>query len=392
MHYRSPALTSAQLSARQVSRHPKLSVIITGPEGPERLDIATTCFGAERYDFISGRRYASNLAQVTLDALRRDLQRPQGLDRGVLIDAAEGLQPGHQHALYRLTYHTRIVLMATSRTPLLASINDRLGTQLHIPPLKERREDIAPLVLSGLAGAPPHYAIKTVSQEVWDVLLAKDWLSSRELCRATQEAAIAAHLQGADEVCLIHLPPDVLAASPHGFLDIPLAKGWTKRKLEDAYLLHAYTRLRNQTVAAEIMGLSRQGYIKRLAQLTGKGQDPGQSFNQDHADEPELQVPRAPQVTHYPERWARCGATERVDKGCSYPPGPPPRHLFEERAELRHQLIANRKGTEDLRAWASRLAEESVAAAEGSPIKTLNPPAPACQPTAINENSQEENE
>jgi DNA-binding NtrC family response regulator len=94
---------------------------------------------------------------------------------------------------------------------------------LHLPPLRQRREDIIPLALHFLGECQTHQtSVRGLSREVEEILLGYDWPGNvRELKNVIERAAILC--PPGSELLPIHLPPlrasrtsDVRSPIPHG--------------------------------------------------------------------------------------------------------------------------------------------------------------------------------
>jgi len=94
------------------------------------------------------------------------------------------------------------------------------GFTLHLPPLRERREDILPLAWHFLAEyQTPQAPVRGLSPEVEELLLAYDWPGNvRELKNVIERAAILC--PPGSEILPIHLPPlrasKTAETKPHG--------------------------------------------------------------------------------------------------------------------------------------------------------------------------------
>ncbi len=136
----------------------------------------------------------------------------------------------------------------------------RLNTvELRLPPLRERREDIAPLAAHFLA----HYAAKYrrpiagISPAALEALFACAWPGNvRELDHAMERAVLmasGAHIEAAD----LHLPASRPGAT--GIDELPL------EAVEAILVRKAFVRAQgNITQAAELLGLSRGALYRRL--------------------------------------------------------------------------------------------------------------------------------
>ena len=138
------------------------------------------------------------------------------------------------------------------------------GVALHVPPLRERRDDLPLLVAHFLRQHTPDGPLPEVSVEVWRVLTANPFLGNiRELAHAIRHAAILA--QGG-RIEISHLPEDLLAAasptSPERAVR-PLAA--ILKEAERAHLLAVLAITDGRRAkAAELLGISRKNLWEKL--------------------------------------------------------------------------------------------------------------------------------
>ena len=135
------------------------------------------------------------------------------------------------------------------------------GISLHVPPLRERREEVVPLAQRFARRvapeAPPRIAAATVT-----ILQRYDWPGNvRELRNAMERAAV---LGGKSVIEPEHLPPEIT-----GSADAPPQPGSALRDemvdLERRRIVEALERCDgNQTKAAELLGMPRRTFVKRL--------------------------------------------------------------------------------------------------------------------------------
>ncbi len=194
------------------------------------------------------------------------------------------LPPEAQRALAEmLTTHRRplgegsepseVRLVASGRLPL-----DRLGVRgavvpellewleamaLRVPPLRERREEIEPLVLRALARACRLQGKEPVgcSPEAFELLLGYDWPGNERELQFVVERAVAA-TEGE------RLEPDVVRSlltrsEPPSEADDPL--GGTFAEVELRLLRRALRKAKgNKTEAARLLGLKRSTFLGKL--------------------------------------------------------------------------------------------------------------------------------
>jgi DNA-binding NtrC family response regulator len=146
---------------------------------------------------------------------------------------------------------------------------------LHLPPLRERREDIAPIALHFLAEMARRHArpVRGMGERARRALLAYDWPGNvRELRNAVERAVVLAE---GETIEAEDLPPQLLeGAAPlrpvdAALADLPFAEARERAvdAFERAYLLAALERHGNVSAAARALGLHRQSLQKKLRQL-----------------------------------------------------------------------------------------------------------------------------
>jgi DNA-binding NtrC family response regulator len=135
------------------------------------------------------------------------------------------------------------------------------GSEIHLAPLRERRDDILPLAELFVARAALRLGRTTVAlgEDAKITLLAHDWPGNiRELRHAVEIAVLAAR---GDRVESHHLGL-VPSHSPGIFSVEPLL---TAKAVERAHILRALTSTAgNKMAAARILGLSRQSLHRRM--------------------------------------------------------------------------------------------------------------------------------
>lgn len=142
---------------------------------------------------------------------------------------------------------------------------------INMPPLKERKEDIIPLVehFIGLNSKAFGGPVNGISPEAREILLRYPWPGNvRELRNVIERAVILAG--GSEEILPEHLPqelvagiPEPAATTPHiSFIDTTLDE------LERKYILYVLDKVKgNKTRAANIIGISRptlRGKLKKF--------------------------------------------------------------------------------------------------------------------------------
>jgi DNA-binding NtrC family response regulator len=245
---------------------------------PEQL-VEAELFGHERGAFTDARERKKGLAELA--------------DGGtLLLDEIGDMPLGAQVKLLRFLEDSRFKrLGGTSDIPVnvrvIAATNQDLGrateegkfrsdlyyrlkvVDLYIPPLRERREDCAPLALyfieqlaRDLKREPP-----TITPEAISVLEAYSWPGNiRELRNVLERALI---LEDTQEIRPEHLPAEIRGAAPSsdrrdGIVQIP-AQGLRMEDLERSVIEQALTRTGgNVARAARLLGLSRDTLRYRM--------------------------------------------------------------------------------------------------------------------------------
>jgi DNA-binding NtrC family response regulator len=138
----------------------------------------------------------------------------------------------------------------------------RLNTiEIHLPPLRERREDILPLAQYFLRRHAARYGKARVgfSEEASQLLRGYDWPGNvRELDHAVERAVLLARLDTLESADFSFAPPTARAAAG------PPA-GMNLEELERETIRQALARHDgNVSLAAKALGLSRSALYRRL--------------------------------------------------------------------------------------------------------------------------------
>lgn len=127
---------------------------------------------------------------------------------------------------------------------------------IHLPPLRERAEDIGPLAEHFLAhyGTVFRKRLESVSREAMQAMLTHQWPGNvRELRHAMEHATLRC---AGEEILSIHLPPEVVSGP---------RSGDTGRRAGREAVLRALTACRwNKTRAARLLGISRGTLYSRM--------------------------------------------------------------------------------------------------------------------------------
>mgnify|MGYP003477519171 FL=1 len=158
------------------------------------------------------------------------------------------------------------------------------GLTLHVPPLRDRADDILPLAarFAELAAQEQNLATPSFTPRATTLLTAYAWPGNvRELRNAVERALVlspgnlldsdhfrlspTAHDPAAPARDSQHSPPSMLSADPSPPSSISLAQ--ELERIERDAMVNALERTGgNQTQAAELLGMSRRTFVKRLRQ------------------------------------------------------------------------------------------------------------------------------
>ena len=340
MEYRSPALMAAQRLAETIGKHPSVPACIRSQPGPERLELALLCAGKLPMTFAPGGMASDPLL---LDLVSRAAAQTE--PHAVFADSADRMLAQVSEALIELPRHCKLIISSAQETYTKVHRGLRaktIGHTIDIPPISARREDAGPLILAALAGLQSRYEFDGITQEAWDVLMSHAWTDTRWLLEAVQRGALYAYLERERLISLRHLPEHVLSDSPHGFLDIPMARNWDQRTLIDNYVLHVIARSESKAEAARRLGITTQALYSRLARLTGVGRAHSLPARDDRPHVP-VQPPPVTSET-LGEIWERAGSGPPMNpsKGYSRTFGAPHteeqhRHMQEAAARALHE-------------------------------------------------------
>lgn len=148
----------------------------------------------------------------------------------------------------------------------------RLNTiRLHVPPLRERKEELPGLVRSFIDREVSRYGLETprLAPGVMDACERHSWPGNvRELEHVIQRAVLLSARSGELTLAHLELPSDrEVPARATGSDRAPMAEPQTVRDAEKAAILHALERFpEDRRAAAESLGLSRSAFYRRLSQ------------------------------------------------------------------------------------------------------------------------------
>ncbi|MCK5845206.1 MAG: sigma-54-dependent Fis family transcriptional regulator, partial [Victivallales bacterium] len=186
-----------------------------------------------------------------LRAIEKGLVSPVGSDSEVSVD-------------FRLIAATNVNLEESARS---GEFRDDLYYRLnvisfHMPPLRERREEIMPLARFFLS--QKKHRDSRFSRATTELLMSYDWPgNARELANAVERASI---ISNTDIILPEHLPP-VIANSAKGAAGASVHVGEVKTmdQAESAAIDAALRKFNgNRTKAAEFLGISRRALIYKI--------------------------------------------------------------------------------------------------------------------------------
>ncbi|MCL6611070.1 MAG: sigma-54 dependent transcriptional regulator [Peptococcaceae bacterium] len=138
--------------------------------------------------------------------------------------------------------------------------------QIHLPPLRERKEDIPLLANFFLEKLRPTYLVNKISDDAMKLLCKYNWPGNiRELQNVLERAAIISH---GNEITANDLPREFQAASVKSggetVVNIP-DTGISLEELEKELILKALEKSKgNQTRAAQLLGITRSALLYRI--------------------------------------------------------------------------------------------------------------------------------
>jgi PAS domain S-box-containing protein len=207
----------------------------------------------------------------------------------LLLDEIGEVSPALQVRLLRVLQERQYEPLGATRTEtadvrVVAATNDDLAAlvesgrlrrdlyyrikvmKLDLPPLRERREDIAPLVqhFVRVFGTVQNKAVSSVSADVLGVLSAYDYPGNvRELQNILEHAFV---LVNAGQIEMEHLPPELVPALPSERTGRSM--GDTLRALERQAINEALDRHGgNRLAAARALGIHRSTFFRKVRLL-----------------------------------------------------------------------------------------------------------------------------
>jgi transcriptional regulator with PAS, ATPase and Fis domain len=131
---------------------------------------------------------------------------------------------------------------------------------IQLPPLAQRKDDIAPLVQYFMADFNERYGCRrTVSEQAMSLLLAYDWPGNvRELRNVIERLVVTCESDVIDPEFLDDvLPREVLEVEPSSFRQ--RVERFEKRLVEEAM-----RKVGNTREAARVLGLSQSSVVRKL--------------------------------------------------------------------------------------------------------------------------------
>jgi transcriptional regulator with PAS, ATPase and Fis domain len=181
----------------------------------------------------------------------------------------------------------RDLLQRTEESRFRADLYYRLrGLQFHIPPLRERREDIPALVLAFVTRASEahHRRVQGVSRKALQLLMEHDWPGNvRELQSEVERAVLVCHRGGtlqAEQFGSVKWAVDRKSAAPSGAdkpsATLPMAvprhdDGTLPERIDALERKAIKDTLRaargNKSLAARMLGITRNGLAIKMKRL-----------------------------------------------------------------------------------------------------------------------------
>jgi len=307
---RSPAMQEIFELIRRVADAP-VSVIITGESGTGKELVSRSLHHNSRrargpFVAVNCAAIPENLLESELFGSKRGAYTDAHRDRtGLLVNANGGtvfldevgeLPPQVQAKLLRVLQEREVKPLGSVHTvPIdvrfISATNRDLDemrstgafredlyyrlnvVQIHIPPLRERPEDILPLASHLLARAAQRAGqqVKEIGTDVARALLSHHWPGNVRELENVLERAVA--LSRSDRVEPGDLPPALRESPTPNAVDAASQAGLTLAELEQGYILRVLQdEGGNKTRAAQRLGLDRKTLYRKLDSIRRKGQ------------------------------------------------------------------------------------------------------------------------
>mgnify|MGYP000881670500 CR=1 FL=1 len=134
---------------------------------------------------------------------------------------------------------------------------------IHIPPLRERREDIIPLAAYFLEQFNKSYRLdKVISREVYDIFMNYSWPGNiRDIENTIERLVLTSE---ADMITKEQLPGYIIEADSSGKNINELKLKYAVEEVEKRLVTSAYKRYRTTTGVAEALGISQPTAVRKI--------------------------------------------------------------------------------------------------------------------------------
>jgi transcriptional regulator with PAS, ATPase and Fis domain len=147
--------------------------------------------------------------------------------------------------------------------------------ELQIPPLRERRTDIIPLILHFVEQYQKRYGIKhSFAQDTLDILSAYFWPGNvRELSHLVERLVVTV---GEDIITPQHLPEKILHCSDVINRDSVLNKLMplqaAQDQVEKELIIRSYTELKSSYKVAKVLNISQSKAFRLIKKYVNRGE------------------------------------------------------------------------------------------------------------------------
>jgi DNA-binding NtrC family response regulator len=141
---------------------------------------------------------------------------------------------------------------------------------IHIPPLRERREDIPLLAEYFLKNFNADYKknIELISMEVIDIFMEYDWPGNIRELKNVIERAVAIAEPDVDTLMPHHLRPQLICSKKEKDL-LEIQDGLSLAEFEKYYIYNTLKKVNwNKSKAAQILGINRQTLYNKMKELS----------------------------------------------------------------------------------------------------------------------------
>ncbi|MCL6477707.1 MAG: sigma-54 dependent transcriptional regulator [Peptococcaceae bacterium] len=175
------------------------------------------------------------------------------------------------------TFHVDVRIIAATNRDIASAIEKgqfredlyyRLNViHIHLPPLRERKEDIPLLTNYFLEKLKPTYLVNKITDDSMKLLMNYNWPGNiRELQNVLERAAIISH---SNEITVDDLPKDIqqsvsIKSGGETVINFP-DSGISLEELEKELIIKALEKSKgNQTRAAQLLGITRSALLYRI--------------------------------------------------------------------------------------------------------------------------------